>query len=257
MLEGYSGRCGYLKTYKKKTFIEKIKELFFKKVYDYKFVFGNKYIMILSKKTTAYSIALTFINKLKKGETVYYTAVGYKSKQHIFSPSFDTNLLKHVLSHTTVAGIQNIFGKIINFNYGFKPNTYDIFIHRITNTSESGETLDLTWDQVKRRGSQLKVKTVPEITKSYIRTAYKDEQVFKDLYISKYHNVVKLDKILNKLTEKKSKLDDTSIVKGVVLRIESGKNYPILYKHINTTYNMIDSIRKKKRFFVNLKKNED
>jgi hypothetical protein len=256
MLEGYSGRCGFLKVDQKDNFINKLKTLFSNKIRDYKFVYGNKFLMFSSKFGTSYDASKLFKYKLNKGETIYYTAVGFKNEKNSFVPNFNVSLFKHILGSGAVSTLKNCYGDNIPFTYSYKPGTYDVFIHRITNTLENGKVIDLSWSQVKKRCSKLNVSHVPEIGLSYFKTNFENEQVYEDIKLVNYGTVLTLDKILSNLSEKKSNLDKKSLTKGLVLRIENGDNSPIFYKYLNNTYNLISSIRKKQKYFINFKEDE-
>lgn len=78
-----------------------------------------------------------FEGKLHRGESVYYEIVGYTKDGVMIQKGFD---------------------------YNCEPNTYKVYVYRITNTSVDGlNTIDLEWGQLKERCKELGVENCPEI----------------------------------------------------------------------------------------------
>jgi hypothetical protein len=104
----------------------------------------------------------TFGDNLLEGETVYFEIVGYEGTNTIM-PSVGTDKLKSLLDAGEYAKVEEKYGKKIHYTYGMEPGQYDVYIYRITQTTPQGESIDLSWEQVKKRSTQLGVKFVPEI----------------------------------------------------------------------------------------------
>jgi len=253
MLEGTSGRCAYLKVDVKDTFINRLKKAFKFKIEDYKFISGNQSGIIDDKRHESYQLSQDLINKIYKGETIYYTAIGYKNREHTFGKPFKVALLKHLLGGTATSSMINIFGNTIRFNYNLNPGVYNLHVHRITKEVRNGEHIDLSWNQVQRRCFQMNIKTVPEIGVYYFKTQNKGLEVYDDLSLTDFNSALGINKILSGMSEARSKLHASTLLKGIVLRIDDGNNQPIQYKYLNTTYSLIDSIRKKRKFFKDFK----
>lgn len=103
-----------------------------------------------------------FKGKLLKGETVYYEIVGYIGDSHI-QPGSSTEALKEVLSKDEYKKIVETYGKEVNYAYGCAPGQFDVYVYRITMTNVDGDSVDLSWEQVKARCAKLDVPHVPEI----------------------------------------------------------------------------------------------
>ena len=50
-----------------------------------------------------------------------------------------------------------------NYDYGTKPNQYEIYVYRITYTNPSGKMIELSWPQIKNYCNKYEMKHVPEI----------------------------------------------------------------------------------------------
>lgn len=49
-----------------------------------------------------------------------------------------------------------------NYDYGCRPNTYEIYVYRITHTNQSGKMIELSWPQIKDYCNKFEIKHVPE-----------------------------------------------------------------------------------------------
>jgi hypothetical protein len=107
--------------------------------------------------------SITFGDRLLKGETVYFEIVGYTEGSPIM-PSHSTTKLKDLVSKDEYKNIVSQFGETIFYSYGCLPFEWDIYVYRITQTNEDGDSIDLSWAQVKQRCEKLGVKHVPEFT---------------------------------------------------------------------------------------------
>ncbi len=77
--------------------------------------------------------AKPFLDKLEKGETIYYEVVGYADDKPIMG-TVDNEKLGPVFTRT--------YGKKTVFKYGCEPGNFDIFVYRITMTNEDGTSID-------------------------------------------------------------------------------------------------------------------
>jgi hypothetical protein len=169
-IHGTSFVCANVLTKKLLTFKEKIAKFFGVTIteedYDYIYcsrnVVKNKDIN-LGKQKHFYSYDLWtevgkefFEFKLHEGETVYGEIVGYLP---------------------TGAPIQK------GYHYGCEPNTYEVYVYRITSTNPEGFTIEYTWEQVTARCVELGVKQVETY---YVGTlanlmGAKDDEEYKGL----------------------------------------------------------------------------
>lgn len=103
-----------------------------------------------------------FGDRLHKGETVYFEIVGYIRDKPIM-PTASVVGLKSMLSVEDYGDIKSKYGDVVNYTYGCRPGQYDVYVYRITHTTVDGDSIELSWDQVKARCVQLDVKHVPEL----------------------------------------------------------------------------------------------
>ena len=99
---------------------------------------------------------------IQKGEIWYYEIVGYEQGVGggpIMQPACTDKMPKD---------IQKKFGKTVIYKYSCLPDTYDIYVYRITTRNEDDETYELPWDVVKNRCMNAGVKHVVEFERHLI-----------------------------------------------------------------------------------------
>lgn len=151
----------------------------------------------------------SFKDKLHKGEVVYYELVGYTTTGSLIMGAQDTSSLKDKT-------IVKRFGPKMIYKYGQPEGTCGLYVYRITRTDEDGNAIDLSWPQVKKRAGELGIKTVPELDDI--------PWVFGEILSADWTETVDMDLVNDYLSNKmegSSKLDDTHIREGVVMRIEN------------------------------------
>jgi hypothetical protein len=99
-----------------------------------------------------------FVDKLHKGETVYYEVVGWAAKDVLIMNQADNKKLKH-------KEFVKKYGPTTIFHYGAEKDTFRVFVYRMTMTNEDGHEIDYDWNMVKHRCAQMGVDHVPDITK--------------------------------------------------------------------------------------------
>ena len=161
-----------------------------------------------------------FVNKLRKGETVYYEIVGYAAENTPIMPSSDNTKLKD-------KEFIKKYGKITNFTYGCHPGQHEVYVYRISMTNEDGVEIDLSWDAVKHRCDQMGIKYVPEL--------------FRVLYNNKNTPDSEFLKLCDILAEGSSTLD-SHIREGVVVRSDGTKWNAWKYKSFS--FKVIEGIIK-------------
>lgn len=155
--------------------------------------------------------ARPFVGQLHKGEVVYYEIVGYASYN------------QPIMGKVAVKDkeVKKLYGDEVTYAYGRPNGSFDIYVYRIAYQTEEGQSIDLTWDQVKARCAELGVKHVPEA----------------DLYPEH----VTLDHI-QEYVERPDPIDGSHPLEGVVLRVESSK--PEFYKEKSFTFKVLEGIAK-------------
>ena len=245
---GTSGRCGYLRTIKKTTLRQRIAGWlgtgrWMKSYNTYKFVVGSRRVVKSiggqehGNKQHFYEEDLWtkvskehFEGKLKKGETVYFEIVGYTPSGELIMPSVSNKKLEKFMDKKEYKEFISRYGETTTFSYGCtKDDPYKVFIYRITLTNEDGDSVDLSWDQVKRRSEQLNVPHVPELFKGLM----KDRS-----------DVVELESVVNYDTDDQSKLFPEHIREGVCIRIENGSMVPLILKNKSFIFKVLEGIIK-------------
>lgn len=158
-----------------------------------------------------------FVDKLHKGETIYYEIVGYISQSQLISNECSNEKLRDK------AFIRK-YGKTTKFTYGCQPGQSDVYVYRITMTNVDGIEKDLSWNDVKTRCKKLGVNHVPELASCIVRN---------------------LDTLINsveKLITRESTLDARHIMEGAVIRID-GSTWKA-FKHKSFEFKVIEGIIK-------------
>lgn len=161
--------------------------------------------------------AAPFLGNLHRGEVVYYEVVGYQA--------YNSPIMGSV--HPKDKDLKKLYGDEITYTYGCVNGSFDIYVYRIAYQTEDGVSIDLTWDQVKKRCNELGVKHVPEI-----------DQDVQTLW-SVITNTIDL---ISNYIEVPSPIDDRHPMEGVVLRVEGTK--PEFYKEKSFTFKVLEGIIK-------------
>jgi hypothetical protein len=172
-----------------------------------------------------------FEGKLKKGETVYFEIVGYTPEGSLIMPSVSNNKLKNFLSKEEYKNFINNYGETTYFTYG-TDKTHKVFVYRITRTNDDGDTIDLSWDQVKTRCEQLDVNHVPELSRFIANTNYVS------------HLETATEQLVNKLTNSESNMFPKHVKEGVCVRIENGSLTPKILKSKSFIFKVLEGIVK-------------
>jgi hypothetical protein len=143
-MHGTSGRVGHVLDEVK---LPWWKRPFFPKV-AWKYLVGTRNV-ILGEPTSSgvrkfpyrYKAAQQFVGRLHKGETVYFEIVGYESPGKPIMPaqSVKEKWIK-----------RNYPGPVV-YHYGEADGDSQVYVYRITQSNEDGYTVELPWEQVKKR----------------------------------------------------------------------------------------------------------
>jgi len=139
-LHGTSGRVGRVKRE-----LKWWERLF--NIDPWHYLIGSRNI-IVGHRGFRYRTALPFLNKLNKGETVYFEIVGYDNEKPIMGAVKNNEFPEYA-------------PKVI-YNYGLPVGAFENYVYRITMTNEDGHVVEYDWEAVKRRCKELNVKHVPE-----------------------------------------------------------------------------------------------
>lgn len=199
-LHGTSLRCGNVLVKRNLSLLERLSRFLGAKILEteYDFIVGSRTVIkdpkagpgFYNKDIWGKVSSDLFKDKLHKGEMIYGEIVGYV-------PDSDSLIQK-------------------GYTYGCAKGTYNVYIYRITNTNIDGITIDLTWDQIVERCSQLMVKTVP-----YVDVIYRDSE----------HNTTDewfINYIRTKYLETDCHLQFSMPEEGICIRVDS--LIPEIYK---------------------------
>ena len=196
---------------------------------NWKYLHGSRNVILDGLLTDAYYKDDVFRRKavgklegnLHKGEVVYGEIVGYVSAGvPIMSPQ-DTTSLKD-------KAIEKKYGPKMTYSYGLADGECEFYVYRIAMVNEEGKAVELSWNQVKARCSELGVKYVPELT-SFVYDG----------------NAEALRKTVDALVEGDSILDARHIREGVCIRVEHPKMHNI-FKHKSFAFGVLEGFLKEK-----------
>jgi hypothetical protein len=255
-LHGTSGRCGYLQTNKVMNTWYRVMFTLFRVLAgfgwewnrskiqtSYNFVVGSRRVVKsidgneAENKAHFYDEDLwttiakrEFEGKLRKGETLYFEIVGYTPSGEAIMGNHNNSKLQKFMSKNEYKEFINKYGETTVFIYGCNETTKNkVFIYRITMTNEDGESIDLSWEQVKTRCEQLDVEHVPELGKNLF---------------DKNCSIELLNQAVEQLTESDSKNFPQHINEGVCVRIENGSLTPQIYKSKRYLFKVLEGIIK-------------
>lgn len=180
-----------------------------------------------------------FKGKLLKGECVYFEIVGFLPTGPSIMPSQSNVKLKPFMDKKEYKEFIANYGEETVFSYGCDENQHEVYVYRITRTNEDADSIDMSWDGVKRRCEELNVRHVPELLKDIVK-----EDEFGDMLLrvnSEYENI---DVIINDCAEQSSKIFPQHLREGVVVRIDNGTDIPIFLKHKSFIFKVLEGIIK-------------
>lgn len=214
-LHGTSQRTGHSVELKRTALGNFINGIFKREVIkpqkEYKYVCGTRHTVIKSfenysgfnggiERETRQEAHEAFVNKLHKGETIYYEIVGFfKDGTPIMAGADNKKIADKEFTKK--------WGKETVFSYGCPLNSSAVYVYRITMVNEDGIEVDYDWAALIKRCAELNVKPVP-----YITTLVYDGNGFNLLGL-----------IEKTIDNKESILCPAHIMEGVVVRINGTK----------------------------------
>lgn len=157
---------------------------------------------------------------LRKGETLYGEITGWThdARNGDLTVSYDKRV-GAIMEPQDVTKLkdktaQERYGKTMFYSYGNSYGECSIFIYRITIANEDGQTVELSWPQVKQRSCELGLHHVPELN-SFIYSEY-------------FGGISELEKVVDLpvngesgMEALPSTIDSSHMREGVVVRAES------------------------------------
>ena len=269
-MHGTSQRTAYLPVFKgyKKSF----KDYLFRRegtpLYDWGYVSGTRRTVLNSYEGGYYGSnefreqhSKTFEGKLWKGEAVYYEVVGFtqtgvpimangdnkKTKDKDFIKQYgDTTVFSYGCSPD---GTKTFYGKDEDGHYSIEEEVpqSDIYVYRMTMTTEDGDVVEYTPDFMRYRCEQMGVKCVPVFVRGYIDNegvCVLQNDNYPYAYVHETDCVGDTVKnIVEQFCDGPDPIGKTHIREGVVIRILNRPKFTA-YKHKNFNFKVLENIIK-------------
>lgn len=183
-----------------------------------------------------------FKGKLWKGETVYYEVVGFITSGQPIMASCSNDKIKDG------GEFKKQYGDTTVFSYGCTPHAFcasadasekgnDIYVYRMTMTTEDGDVVEYTPDFMRYRCEQMGVKTVPVLWQGKI----------PDHPASNADDTVTAGEWIRNVAERyydgPDPIGQTHIREGVVIRLVDAPTFKA-YKHKNNNFKILEGIIK-------------
>ena len=159
-----------------------------------------------------------FIDKLHKGETIYYEIVGYVNENTTIMPECNNKKTKD-------KEFIKLYGETTRFTYGCGVGQNDIYVYRMTKTDEDGRVVEYSTKYTQIRCEQMGVKFVPVFDK-FIFTTVND-----------------LIERVNRYVDDTDPIGKNHIREGIVVRIEDREKFTAL-KHKSFMFKLLEGIIK-------------
>jgi ribosomal protein S10 len=202
---------------------------------SYEFITGSRRVVLFEDNSAKvgfhgseqyrFDILNSFKPYLTKGLSIYFEIVGFVNGAPIMG-SHDIGKLKDEVF------VQK-YGKTITYKYGCLPDQYKVLVYRISLTSEDGNTVDFTSQQVinwcEKRGFIASKPIIPPF-----------------IYDG---NKKKLSETVLELADRPDKLcedyvDPSHVNEGVVIRCDYGEQSPLLLKYKSFCFRTLEGIYK-------------
>ena len=226
-LHGTSGRIGNVQVEREHSWLERIATRIGIPVQtlEWKYLNGTRRVVIEESKGSQFhdptirdKAFKLFNGNLRKGETVFFEIVGYESTGATIMPSVDTKGLGD-------KAFTKMYGDKMTYSYGCESTQSEVYVYRMTLTTEDGQSIDYAWEDVVKRCNEIGVKTVP-----HIRTLTLNELEYECMKTNLTDDVDDRDikehfvQLVEKYGSGTSLLDSRHIKEGVCVRIEGGIN---------------------------------
>lgn len=231
-MHGTSARTAYTvkerKTYLPNIIYKALKlfKIEFKPKYSWEYISGSRRVTLTNFNKKGYYDDNSFrkywhdyfVNKLHKGEEVFYEIVGYVHDDQTIMP--DCNNAK-----TKDKEFIKQYGDTTRFTYSCEIGQNDIYVYRMTMTNEDGTVVEYPPHLIKLRCEQMGVKVCPEL----------------DMFI--FTTVEDLMERVNGLVEGADPIGKTHLREGVVVRIANREKFAA-YKHKSFMFKLLEGIIK-------------
>jgi RNA ligase (TIGR02306 family) len=235
-LHGTSGRVAHVLIDRELTWKDKVAKFFGVSIkeQEWGYLNGTRRVVLEETSGTQYhdptirEIAFDkFKGNLRKGETVYFEIVGFETTGASIMPAVDVTKLndKELLKK---------YGNLMYYSYGCAPSTCEIYVYRITITNEDGQSVDLSWNDVKSRCNEIGIKHVPEMEILMLNSFTGDDRDHQEKFF----------KEIDDSSQGDSLLDNGHLREGVCVRIDQYGLKPKVFKHKSFNFKVLEGIIK-------------
>ena len=270
-MHGTSGRTGYLplRKQKKRTLWQKLTRKPGDIYYEYGYVSGTRRVVLdpthdggfYTDNNFRREVEKLFLNKLHKGEVVYYEIVGFVNE--------NTPIMATVQnSKISDKEFTKMYGKETVFSYGCEPTgkrlvpynidedgsqnfieeqvpVFDCYVYRMTQVNEDGDVVEMSPEQMRLRCDQMGVKYVPVFEKFMIPE--NPGEILTDKSGDTDYGVATPGEYVLRKVEQyfdgPDPVGKTHIREGVVARIVNRPSIAV-YKHKNFSFKVLEGIAK-------------
>ena len=256
-MHGTSQRTGYLPVLKKykRTLLDRLLRRDGTPIYEWGYVSGTRRTVLENYDGGYYGSnefrethSKIFEGKLQKGETVYYEVVGFTTSGAPIMPMCNNKKLQD-------PDFVKTYGETTTFSYGCEPTGYktmihedimgdrsflpvempqsDIYVYRMTLTTEDGYVVEYTPDFMRYRCEQMGIKCVPVMWKGTIPEEGHDYPTAGDWIKSKTEAYY----------DGPDPIGKTHVKEGVVVRIINRPKFTA-YKHKNFEFKVLEGLIK-------------
>lgn len=163
----------------------------------------------------------------RKGETLYFELVGFAGAQELMPSQAIPADLKE---------LKVVYGPSMHFHYGCPPGQTRLYVYRITQTNEDGQSVELSWPQVCLRCDELGIPHVPQLGEPEIYNFDLDT----------------LKQIVDAHTGGPSTLDASQIREGCALRIDTPDGRTYWLKNKSFEFKVLEGIIKLDDTYVDI-----
>ena len=205
-------------------------------IYEWGYVSGTRRVVIEDFDKPAYydsndfreEHAKAFEGKLYKGETAYYEIVSYQK-----------NGVPIMASGKVPKEYQKEYGQVMEFSYGCEVGQSDMYVYRMTLTTEDGDVVEYTPDFMRYRCEQMGIKTVPVLWSGIIPDFYQLPDNVGSLQEINAGEWIK--NIAEQYYDGPDPIGKTHVREGVVVRIVNRPGFKA-YKYKNFLFKCISGI---------------
>jgi len=175
---------------------------------------------------------------LHKGETIYYEIVGYDEtgKSIMSSHGVSKDLVKKgIITKQDYENFVKEYGEQVTYSYGCLPCTYKILVYRITQTSDDGHVIELSFNQVNQRCYELGLPYVPVLDFPFIYNDLESQQL--------------IDRCKELMEDRCSTMDTRHPREGVVVRVE-GAGIDTHYKYKSLWFRILEGLVKESDTYI-------